>query len=173
MTVQTSLSLLKDNATSCNPALPSGHGQCNVLQSSPTSGFFSLSLFYSTSLYRTQISSFFYVLAQTQIHDNSKPKCTQQHFKPIRAYARLQPSSPSLHLSIFLSLSLSLSLSLNLCNTCNPVQSEMSTCNQCNTQSPRCPQQKDFSTTLFRHIQTVPTILQLPTVKLQLPFADT
>ena len=39
----TSLSLLKDNATSCNPALPSGHGQCNVLQSSPTSGFFSLS----------------------------------------------------------------------------------------------------------------------------------
>ena len=81
MTVQTSLSLLKDNATSCNPALPSGHGQCNVLQSSPTSGFFSLSLYYSTSLCRTQISSFFYVLAQTQIHDNSKPKCTQQHFK--------------------------------------------------------------------------------------------
>ena len=66
MTVQTSLSLLKDNATSCNPALPSGHGQCNVLQSSPTSGFLSVFRFYSTS--------------QTQIHDDSNQKCIQQHF---------------------------------------------------------------------------------------------
>ena len=83
------LSLLKDNATSRNPALPSGQKQCNVLHSSPASGFpFSFSfllyfsrrnsVYFSTSLHKLKSQQL-----TTQLHTAksyvSKP---MQHMQP-------------------------------------------------------------------------------------------
>ena len=89
--------LVRNNATSCTPALP-------VVS-------LSVSRFYSTSQDATQF--IFLRPCTNSNHSNSQHNCTQQNF----TYQSLCNTCNQ----AFQSKS-----SLNLCNTCNPVQSEMS-----------------------------------------------
>ena len=105
------LSLLKDNATSRNPALPSGQKQCNVLHSSPASGFLFI---FSFLLYFSRQNQFIFLRPCTNSnHSNSQHNCTQQNLTYQSLCNTCNPAFQS-------------KSSLNLCNTCNPVQSEMS-----------------------------------------------
>ena len=90
-----SLSLLKDNATSRNPALPSGQKQCNVLHSSPASG---VPFSFSFLLYFSRRNSVYF---STSLHKLKSQQLT----------TKLHTAKPTYQ---------------SLCNTCNPVQSEMS-----------------------------------------------
>ena len=121
--------LVTDNATSCNPALP----------------VVSCQFFVSTLLHKLKSTT-----TQTK-NSHNNTSC-------IRAYAHLQPSSPSL------------SLFLNLCNTCNPVQSEMSTstlslnlCNTCNPVQPGRSTHVHSKEFLNDSIPTTPNSSNYPT----------
>ena len=105
------LSLLKDNATSRNPALPSGQKQCNVLQSSPASGF---SFSFSFLLYSSGRKSVYF---STSLHKlKSQQLTTKLHTAKPTYQSLCNTCNPAFQSKSF----------LNLCNTCNPVQSEMS-----------------------------------------------
>ena len=89
--------LVRNNATSCTPALP-------VVS-------LSVSRFYSTSQDATQF--IFLRPCTNSNHSNSQHNCTQQNLTYQSLCNTCNPAFQS-------------KSSLNLCNTCNPVQSEMS-----------------------------------------------
>ena len=89
------LSLLKDNATSRNPALPSGQKQCNVLHSSPASGF----LFsFSFLLYFSRQKSVYFA---TSLHKlKSQQLTTQLHTAKIYVSKPMQHMQPSFPIQV-------------------------------------------------------------------------
>ena len=121
---------------------------------------------FSLLLYFTLQDSNQFIFLRPCSNSNPRQLKTKMHTATLQVSEPMHVCNLALHLSLSLSpsLSLSLSLSLNLCNTCNPVQSESSLnlCNTCNPVQSEMSIHSESLTNFVSKIQTLSTSYNSP-----------